>query len=57
MIGACFSSATAGKECWKLAFNDILLVGVLFLPQIVLNLSVVAYFRHTVESDEKLWDD
>ncbi|EEQ10798.1 hypothetical protein ymoll0001_8460 [Yersinia mollaretii ATCC 43969] len=25
--------------------------------KIVLNLSVVAYFRHRVESDEKLWDD
>ncbi|EEQ05125.1 hypothetical protein yberc0001_11840 [Yersinia bercovieri ATCC 43970] len=25
--------------------------------EIALNLGVMAYFRHRVESDEKLWDD
>ncbi|OWF82836.1 hypothetical protein B4907_12600 [Yersinia kristensenii] len=45
------------KEGRKLAFNDILSSYVVFLPEIVLNLRLVAYFRHRVESDEKLWDD
>ncbi|WP_261373014.1 hypothetical protein [Yersinia hibernica] len=43
--------------CEKLAFNDILSIYVVFLPEIVLDLYLVGYFRHRVESDEKLWDD